>query len=90
MKDHPNNGDNMGVRIGKYGPNTMVSLGPRTGKLYLHNVRPKGVIPPHLQSYTESFKKAGKECAAEIGDVRGNARVLALNECVKGKLSRRK
>jgi len=79
----------MGVRATKFGENTVVSIAPRSRKLYLHNAPTKKVIPTHLKEYTKKFSAAATKCASDIGsDVRGNARVMALNACISKELKR--
>ena len=46
---------------------------------------PKGAVPPHLRPYL--FKKGGipAQCAAETANLKGAARVTAMNACVSAK-----
>jgi len=46
---------------------------------------PKGAVPKHLEPYL--FRKGGipAECARETADLKGAARVTAMNACVSAR-----
>ena len=60
----------------------IIKKAPRGGGFYMAKQSfPSGVTPEHLEKYTSQTRAIAQECAAKTKDLKGNARVEAMNGC---------